>query len=152
MGNIKRKSADILADFIECDRPIIYLETFDFDRADEIITGSFVNAKAVSEYIRKRNPGKVSLVCMGKEGLAPAEEDELCAVYLKNLLTAGEMPGIDPALWNLRFGGGRHFFDPSLREVFPEQDFWMCIARDRFGFVLRIGKDAEGYVSEKIPV
>ena len=121
-------------------------------RADEIITGSFVNAKAISEYIRKKEPEKVSLVCMGREGIAPAEEDELCAVYLKNLLTAGEMPGIDPALWNLRFGGGRHFFDPGLRDVFPEQDYWMCIARDRFGFVLRIGKDSEGFFSERIPV
>lgn len=121
-------------------------------QADEIITGSFVNAKAISEYIRKKNPRKVSLVCMGKEGLAPAEEDELCAEYLKKLLTDGEMPGIDPALWDLRSGGGSHFFDPELREVYPEQDYWMCIARDRFGFVLRIGKDSGGYVSERIPV
>ena len=120
--------------------------------AEEILTGSFVNAGAVAEYIRRRDPEKVSLVCMGREGIAPAEEDELCAVYLKNLLTSGEMPGIDPALWNLRFGGGRHFFDPGLRDVFPEQDYWMCIARDRFGFVLRIGKDSEGFLSERIPV
>jgi 2-phosphosulfolactate phosphatase len=50
--------------------------------AEEILTGSFVNAHAVAEYIRKKNPRKVSLVCMGKAGLEPAEEDELCAVYL----------------------------------------------------------------------
>ncbi len=121
-------------------------------RAGEIITGSFVNARAVAEYIRKKSPAKVSLVCMGKEGVSEAEEDELCAVYLKNLITAGEMPGIDPALWNLRFGGGSHFFSPELREIYPEQDFWMCIARDRFGFVLRVRKDSEGYVAERIPV
>ena len=36
--------------------------------ADEIITGSFVNARAIAEYIRTRDPQKVSLVCMGKEG------------------------------------------------------------------------------------
>lgn len=33
----KKTSSDILADFIECDRPIIYMECFDFDQADEII-------------------------------------------------------------------------------------------------------------------
>ena len=117
--------------------------------AGEILTGSFVNAKAVADYIRRKAPGKVSLVCMGNEGAEQAEEDELCAVYLKHLLTDGEMPGIDRKLADLRLGGGKRFFDPALREVFPEQDFWMCIARDRFDFVLRIRKDSDGYLSVK---
>ena len=60
-------------------------------RAEEILTGSFVNAKAVADYIRRKAPEKVSLVCMGKEGLEQAEEDELCAAYLKHLLTDGEI-------------------------------------------------------------
>ncbi len=117
--------------------------------ADEIITGSFVNAKAIADYIRKASPAKVSLVCMGKEGLEPAEEDELCAVYLKSLLTGEAMPDIDSRLKTLRAGGGRHFFDPALQEVFPEKDFWMCIDRDRFDFVLRIEKDKLGFISKK---
>ncbi len=116
--------------------------------AEEIITGSFVNAKAIATYIRKKAPEKVSLVCMGKEGLAEAEEDELCAVYLKNLLTAGEMPEIDRKLWDLRAGGGSHFFRPELAEIYPEQDFWMCIARDRFDFVLRVERDNDGLLSK----
>lgn len=117
--------------------------------ADEIITGSFVNAKAIADYILKAAPAKVSLVCMGKEGLEPAEEDELCAVYLKSLLTGEAMPDIDDRLKALRTGGGRHFFDPALQEVFPEKDFWMCIDRDRFDFVLRIEKDELGFISKK---
>lgn len=121
-------------------------------RTDEILAGSFVNAKAVAEYIRKKKPGKVSLVCMGKEGTEKAEEDELCAVYLKSLLSGEEMPDIDRRLGSLRFGGGAHFFDPELREIFPEQDFWMCVARDRFGFVLRIEKDSEGFAARKLTV
>ena len=118
--------------------------------AEEIITGSFVNAKAIADYIRKKSPDKVSLVCMGKEGLAQAEEDELCAVYLKALLIGEEMPDIDNRLKALRTGGGRHFFDPSLREVFPEKDFWMCIDRDRFDFVLQVRRDRDGLIS--VPV
>ena len=120
--------------------------------ADEIITGSFVNAGAIAAYIRKTAPRKVSLVCMGQEGLAPAEEDELCAVYLESLLTGEGMEDIDRRLENLRTGGGRHFFDPALRDVFPEQDFWMCIDRDRFDFVLRVERDKDGLVSRKIMV
>ena len=116
-------------------------------RADEIITGSFVNAKAVADYIRRKSPGKVSLVCMGKGGLEPAEEDELCAVYLKSLLTGEGMPDIDDRLKALRYGGGSHFFDPALQDVYPEKDFWMCTDRDRFGFVLRVIRDANGLLS-----
>ena len=118
--------------------------------AEEIVTGSFVNAKAIADYIRKKSPEKVSLVCMGKEGLAPAEEDELCAVYLEALLTGEGIPDIDDRLKALRTGGGRHFFDPSLKEVFPEKDFWMCIDRDRFDFVLQVRRDRDGLIA--VPV
>ena len=116
-------------------------------RADGIITGSFVNAKAIADYIRKAAPEKVSLVCMGKEGLEPAEEDELCALYTASLLTGAGTPDIDERLQALRTGGGRHFFDPELREVFPEKDFWMCIDRDRFNFVIRVEKGRDGLIS-----
>ena len=115
--------------------------------ADEIITGSFVNAKAIVSYIREKAPEKVSLVCMGKAGLEPAEEDELCAVYLRSLLTGREMKDIDEKLEQLRFGGGSHFFDPDQQEVYPEKDFWMCIDRNRFDYVLRIERDADGLKS-----
>jgi len=115
--------------------------------ADEIITGSFVNAGAIVNYIRKRNPEKVSLVCMGKGGMEPAEEDELCALYLRSLLAGHEMKDIDEKLEGLRSGGGSHFFDPDQQEVYPEKDFRLCISRDRFDFVLRIEKDAEGLKS-----
>ena len=118
--------------------------------AEEILTGSFLNARATAEYIRRRNPGKVSLVCMGKEGLEPAEEDELCAVYLESLLTGNSMPDIDERLKALRTGGGRHFFDPDNQEVFPEADFWMCIDRDRFDFVLRMDRDRDGLMTVKL--
>jgi len=118
--------------------------------AEEILTGSFMNAGAIAAYIRKKNPEKVSLVCMGKEGLEPAEEDELCALYLKSLLTGKEMPDIDERLRALRTGGGRHFFDPDLRDVFPEEDFWMCIDRDRFDFVIRIEKGTDGLIARQV--
>ncbi len=117
--------------------------------AEEILTGSFVNAQAIAGYIRQRSPETVTLVCMGKEGLAPAEEDELCALYLRSLLTGEDMPDIDERLQALRAGGGRHFFDPDLQDVFPEKDFWMCIDRNRFNFVIRIEKTGDGLISVK---
>ncbi len=115
--------------------------------ADMILTGSFVNAKATADYIRSVSPVKVSLVCMGKEGLAPTEEDELCAEYIRSLLTGNGMPEIDERLKAMKSGGGAHFFNPDNQEVYPEEDFWMCIDRDRFGFVIRIERDKDGYLS-----
>ena len=118
--------------------------------AQEILTGSFVNAKAIAKYIRKIAPDKVSLVCMGKAGLEPAEEDELCAAYIQSLLEGQEMPEIGRKLKSLAQGGGRHFFDPAQQEVFPEKDFWMCIDRNRFDFVLKVERDRDGLISKMI--
>ena len=116
-------------------------------RADGILTGSFVNAKATADYILAKAPERVSLVCMGKAGVEPAEEDELCAVWLRSLLTGDAMPDIDGRLKSLMHGGGRHFFDPALQDIFPEKDFWMCIDRDRFDFVLKAERDRDGLVT-----
>ena len=118
-------------------------------RAEEVLAGSFLNAKAAADYIRRRNPEKVSLVCMGREGLESAEEDELCALYLKSLLEGEEMPDIRGKLQALKTGGGRHFFDPGNQEVFPEEDFRMCIDLNRFDFVVRIEKDKDGLIARK---
>ena len=60
------------------------------------------------------------------------------------------MADIDGKLEALMYGGGKHFFDPALSEVFPEKDFWMCIDRDCFDFVLRIRRDRDGLISEMI--
>lgn len=120
--------------------------------AEEILTGSFVNAKAIAKYILEKAPEKVSLVCMGKGGVEPAEEDELCAVYLQSLLEGREMPDIEGKLRALAHGGGKHFFDPALREIFPEKDFWMCIDCNRFDFVLRIERDQNGLIAKKTGV
>lgn len=118
--------------------------------AEEILTCSFLNAQAVADYIRRKNPEKATFVCMGKEGLEPAEEDELCALYTASLLTGAGTPDIDERLQALRTGGGRHFFDPALRDVFPEKDFWMCIDKNRFNFVIRIEKDRDGLIAKKV--
>ncbi len=57
------------------------------DKADEIITGSFVNISAAAEYIKEKDPEKLSLVAMGNNGITEAEEDLLYAATLEQLLT-----------------------------------------------------------------
>ena len=118
--------------------------------ASEIITGSLVNAKAVAEYIIKCQPQIVSLVCMGNEGVRPAAEDELCAEYIKSILEGNELQDFEQKIADLRYNGGEHFFDENRQEVFPQEDFWMCTKYNSFPFVIRIYRDATGYIGRKI--
>lgn len=109
--------------------------------ADEIITGSLVNASAIAEYIRRKNPDEVSLVCMGLAGKTETEEDTLCAEYIKALLE-GKNPDITQEMKDLANTSGRKFFDPAQQEVFPQSDFELAIQLNRFDFVIRA--EAEG--------
>lgn len=118
--------------------------------ADEIITGSLVNAKAVARYIMEKQPKEVSLVCMGNGGIAPAKEDELCAEYIRSILEGAELPDMDERVKRLRYDGGAHFFDRQNQDVFPEPDFWMCIEYNKFNFVLRVEKDEKGFFSRPV--
>lgn len=120
--------------------------------ASEILGGSLVTARATADYIRKTQPKSVSLVAMGLAGGRETAEDELCAEYIRSLLLCEPLPDLEARIADLRNTDGKKFFDPERQQVFPEQDFWMCIERDRFDFVVRIEQDADGFISRKIPV
>jgi 2-phosphosulfolactate phosphatase len=111
--------------------------------ADEIITGSLVNAGAVAQYILQSNPLQVSLVCMGNAAKSEAEEDTLCAEYIKSLLERKPCD-IDSAVKSLKTTGGRRFFDPANKDWAPENDFYLCTDLNRFPFVLKAEKSPEG--------
>lgn len=112
-------------------------------RAEEILTGSLVNAAAVAAYIKEKNPSRVSLVAMGKSGARTANEDVLCARYIKSLLE--ETPfDIDAGIAALRTNGGEHFFDPDNQEVYPREDYGLCTRYNLFPFVLRVERLPDG--------
>ena len=104
--------------------------------ADQIITGSFVNAGAIVRYIRLCHPDQVSLVCMGYACQYPTDEDTLCAEYIRNELT-----GL-PNHWEkmksiIKNGSGARFFEDSSQEWAPREDFDLCLDLSRFDFVLK---------------
>jgi len=119
---------------------------------DEVITGAFVNAKRIAEYIRMRNPDTVSIIAMGNFGKDKTKEDELCAEYIKCLIEGKEMTDIDKILSEPVLCGGEHFFDENNQSVFPKEDFHMCAKRDIFPFVIKVNKDELGFVNEKIDI
>lgn len=104
--------------------------------ADPVITGSFVNAGAIVEYIRKLSPASVYLVCAGFEGDKQAAEDFMCAQYIEQRLR-GQKPGFAPIPPQLKTApSALRFFDPQ-DPASPEIDFHMCLDLDRFDFVIR---------------
>ena len=117
--------------------------------ASEIITGSLVNAKAGAEYIKKSQPDTVSLVCMGYAGVRPAAEDELCAEYIKSLVEGVELPDFEQRIADLQKHGGEHFFDEEQQEVYPKEDFFMCVKYDKFPFVIHVEKDEMGFITRR---
>jgi 2-phosphosulfolactate phosphatase len=120
------------------------------DHAEEIITGSFVNAKAIVRFIRARNPAVVSLVCMGYSSLYPTEEDTLCAEYIRNELN-GKPFDYQNALEIIRTTSGKRFYDPANQSFSPREDLLYCLHLNYFDFVLKAERDAEfGFLLRKI--
>ncbi len=108
--------------------------------ADEIITGSFVNAGAIVKYIQQKKPETVSLVCMGYACEYPTDEDTLCAEYIKNELL-GQSNNFQEMVQIIKEGSGARFFDPNKQSWSPQADFELCLALNRFNFVLKVEKE-----------
>ncbi len=58
--------------------------------ASEILIGCFLNARALLEYVKSKNPKSVDLIPVGRHR-KQAIEDELFAEYFKNFLEGKEM-------------------------------------------------------------
>lgn len=116
--------------------------------ADEILTGSFVNADAIVNYIINRSPAQVSLVCMGYAARHPIEEDTLCAEYIRMKLL-GETPDYNGMTETIRRTSGKRFFVDGHQDYAPSTDFYLCLDLNRFDFVLKAEKIATDMVSLK---
>lgn len=108
--------------------------------ADEILTGSFVNAGAIISYLKSLNPANVCLVCMGYEGKRPTQEDTFLAEYIKSALL-GETTDFRHMKEILRTGDGARLLDPANHTWSPAGDFDLCLDIDRFDFVIRLTEE-----------
>ncbi len=116
--------------------------------ADEVLTGSFVNAGAIVSYIKKKNPNKVSLVCMGYSTKHPIEEDTFCAEYIKNELV-GKYSDFKEMRHIIRNTSGKRFFEDDKQSYAPSEDFDLCLSLNRFNFVLKAVKNGSDIWLEK---
>ncbi len=121
--------------------------------ASEIITGSLVNASAIVKYIKQNNFEDISIVSMSRPNEFPSDEDELCAKYIKSMLEGNLLENLEDEVENLKLTSGKRFFDSSNEEIFPKEDFYLCVEVNKFDFVLRVNKDINGmFCIEKIEI
>ena len=109
-------------------------------RADELISGSFVNAEAIVAYIQKRAPQKVSLVCMGTWAVKPSDEDSLCAKYIADRLNHQKVDRKKIYTQLKESETARIFFDPEVTWA-PENDFELCLDIGLCDFILKAEKN-----------
>ena len=109
--------------------------------ANEIITGSFVNASAIVKYIKQSRCNDISLVSLARPGEKPSLEDQLFAEYIKALLENKIFSNLQEKINELKNASGAKFFDETLKEIFPEKDFYLCTEIDKFDFILKVEKD-----------
>ena len=120
-------------------------------RADEILTGSFVNAGAILRYLEKSDPATISLVCMGYEGKRPTQEDTFLAEYLRAKLL-GEATDFLRMKEILSTGDGARLLDPANNTWSPAGDFERCLDLDRFDFVIKLSVESGFSVLQSIRV
>jgi 2-phosphosulfolactate phosphatase len=116
---------------------------FQATAADEVVTGSFLNAGAVVEHLRQQRPDVVSVVALGSRGEVETTEDTLCGEYLRDRIL-GKPVDFDAIQAEIRAApSGRKFLDPE-RPWFPPPDLELCLDVDRYGFVLRLADVEDG--------
>lgn len=119
--------------------------------AESVITGSYVNAKAIANYIKKEDPDFVSLIPMGWAGEYMTKEDLFCAEYIKALLTGNPDPNPD-YLFELYETDGRRFFNRDTQRSMPITDFYLCLKKDIFNFVLKAEKGTDPVKLSKLDI
>ena len=108
--------------------------------ASRIYAGSFAIADATVRAILRDAPDLVTIVAMGWEARVHADEDEQCALYLRNLLQ-GRTPDPD-AVRALVLAGeeSQKYGDPAQPQYHPE-DRDMALHIDSVDFAIKVGHE-----------
>jgi 2-phosphosulfolactate phosphatase len=106
-------------------------------KAERLYAVSLVTAEATVRALLSGSPDQISLVAMGDNGLKRTDEDELCAIHLRNRLEG--RPGDPDAIRRLILVGAevQRFHDPSRPYLHPE-DVDIALDIDRYDFAVRV--------------
>lgn len=119
------------------------------EKADGVLIGSFLTARAIAKHIKRGNPDLVTLVAMGDRAKRRAPEDEACADYLEHLLVGTPYDPIN-TLKEVVFQPTAQKFILGKKDYLPKEDPIFCLQRDLFDFVLGVKKENDVMVVFKI--
>ena len=106
------------------------------NRAERLYAASLVTAEATVRTLLSASPDRVCLVAMGENGLKRADEDELCAIRLRNRLEGRRV--IQPPFRLILAGGEVERFRDPARPYLHAQDVEIALDIDRYHFAVRV--------------
>ncbi len=97
---------------------------------------------------------KLTVLATYIDGICKNKENSIMNIRILHLIEgAKQAKGVTDRIEHLKTTHGAKFFDPAQQSVFPESDFHLCTAVDKFDFVLRVDKREDGLMAvNKIPV
>ena len=108
--------------------------------ASRVYAGSLAIAAATARAVLKGQPQVVTIVAMGWEGRTRTDEDELCALYIKNLLE-GRRPDRGAVAALVRAGEHSQKFDDPAQPHFHPEDREIALAVDSIGLAIRVDRE-----------
>lgn len=108
--------------------------------AEKLYLGSFVTASATVRAIQQQQPDLVSIVAMGYASKQRADEDEQCALYLRNRLQ-GRRPDPDAVRQLVRVGHEAQKYDDPAQPQFHPQDKDLALHIDRYAFAIPVSRE-----------
>lgn len=115
-----------------------------------VFAGALVTARATARAIAASGADEVSLVAMGKEGRLRTDEDELCALYLRNLLD-GRSPDAAAVAALARSGVDAVKFGDPRYPHFHAGDLEWALRVDAFDFAVTIAREDGRPVARLLP-
>ena len=119
--------------------------------AEQLYGGSFAVASATAEAVGRLDPELVTIVAMGSEGRVRTDEDEQCALFLRNLLL-GVTPGYDSVRALVLAGREARKYGNPATPHFPSEDRDMAMTIDSHAFAIRVTRDQGLLVARKEPI
>ncbi len=116
--------------------------------ASALYAASLTVARATAEAIRRAAPPLVTIVAMGAEGRVRSDEDEQCALYIRNLLD-GRRPDRTCVRCLVEVGAESQKYGDPARPWFHAMDREIALQIDAFDFPIRVSREDDLCVARR---
>ena len=117
--------------------------------ADQIYVGSLVIAKPTIEAILRDDPDLVTIVAMGDGGKVRTDEDEQCALYMRNLIE-GRNPDADAVRSLVMACDQAAKYDDPAKPHFRPEDRETALQIDSIPFAIKVSREDGMLVSRPV--